>query len=100
MVMVLRPKSKASLPTHQYTRVTVEPKLAYGERGAQPLGSGWLLSSTFLVPLLQKALLVVGVFGPVVFLLVWNHLFAIDIGSVLAESGGGGLSVENTFTVR
>lgn len=100
MVMVLRPKCKASLPSHHYTRVTVEPKEVDGVKGAQQYVSGRLLNSTFLLPLLRRALLIVGVFAPVVFLFVWNHLFAIDIGPVLADSGDGGSSIEKTFTVR
>jgi len=95
MVMVLRPKSKASLPSqHHYTRVNVEPRHEHDARRAQPLDMrskllGWM----------RRAFLVLALLALPVFLLIWYHLFAIDVESVLAESRGGS-SVEKTFTVR
>ncbi|CBJ31755.1 Glycosyltransferase, family GT64 [Ectocarpus siliculosus] len=102
MGMVLRSKSNTSLPTHQYTRVSVEPQ--HATRQAQLPPSGRFLSSSssssVLGSLLKRAVLVVGVVAPVVFILIWRHLFSIDAGAVLAENGGSGSSIENTFTVR
>eukprot|EP00903_Cladosiphon_okamuranus_P009563 g9105.t1 len=103
MVMVMRP-SRASLPS--YTRVDVEPQEERGTRGAYShdksrsgRGCTSIISRLLLSSVLRKALAAVAVLAPVVFLLIWNHLFTIDVGSVLAESRGGS-SIERTFTVR
>lgn len=97
MVMVLRPKSKASLPSHHsYTRVDVEPQQEHDARRAHSHDKS---SRSFLTWVLKRLSMAIAVLAPVVFLLIWNHLFAIDVGSVLAESRGGS-SIEKTFTVR
>lgn len=49
--------------------------------------------------LLRKAGVVLTLTAPVVFLLIWNHLFAIDVSSARTESDSG-LSTQKTFTVR
>lgn len=94
--MVLRPKSKASLPSHRsYTRVDVEPQQEHQTGRARAHDKG----SRFLGSLLKRVLVVVAVLAPVVFLLIWKHLFAIDVSSILVESRSGS-SIEKTFTVR
>lgn len=98
MVMVMRP-SRASLTS--YTRVDVEPQEEHGTRRAysHDRSSSSSISKFFLSSVLRRALVAVAVLAPVVFLLIWNRLFAIDVGSVLAESRGVS-STEKTFTVR
>ncbi|CAN0198081.1 unnamed protein product [Ectocarpus sp. 4 AP-2014] len=102
MGMVLRSKSNTSLPTHQYTRVSAEPqhvtRQAQGPPSSRVLSSS--SSSSVLGSLLKRAVLVVGVVAPVVSILIWRHLFSIDVGATLVENGGSGSSIEKTFTVR
>ncbi len=94
--MGLRPKSKASLPSHHhYARVNVEPREEHDARRAQPLG----YHRSKLLPWMKKAMMVLAVLALPVFLLIWHLLFAIDVRSVLPESRGGS-SIEKTFTVR
>lgn len=100
MVMVKRPKSKATLPSHHsYARVVdVEPQQELDMRLAHSHDKRSGSSSRFLAWVLWRALAAVVVLIPV-FLFIWNHLFAVDVGSVLVESRGGS-SIEKTFTVR
>lgn len=95
MVMVMRPKSKASLPS--YDRLDVQPQQEQEDtRRAHARGKG----SRFLASmLLRRVVAAIVVLASVLFILIWNHLFAIDVGSVLLESQGGS-SIEETFTVR
>lgn len=99
MVMVMRP-SRASLPSHQsYTLVDVEPKEEHGTILAYSYEKTSCSSRSFLASVLKKAVAAASVLALVVFVLVWNRLFAVDVGSVLVESRDSS-SIEKTFTVR
>ena len=100
MVMVMRP-SRASLPS--YTRVDVEPREEPDTRRAyardRSISCSTSISGFLRSSLLKRALVAVAVLAPLVFLLIWNHLFTVDVGSVLVESHVGE-SIEKAFTVR
>lgn len=108
--MVLRPKSKALSSSYSYTCVAVEPCQKPALRWAQPLDTGGksllgqsTTTARFSLSNLWRAGVGLASFALVAFLaflLIWDYLFAIDVGSVLAGSGGGGLAIEKTFTVR
>lgn len=88
----------SSLPTHRnYTQLTVEPyhrediKRQTATRREQLCGLlGWLL----------KVVVGLALASPLIFLFTWNHLFAIDLGAVTAQSRGTRFPTQKTFTVR
>lgn len=93
MGMLRHPKAEGMPPfisSYSYGRVKVEP-LGSDPKRASPLDRrpwGYL----------RRAGVVVTV-ALVVFLAIWNHLFAVNVGSVTLESGTA-LPSHSTFTVR
>lgn len=92
-----RAEGKASLPSHHgYTPVEVQPHDQKSRRLPGFLGNRLLQRILLLV---AKVLLALALVAPVVFILTWNHLFAIDVVAASAESDGGA-PPQKTFTVR
>lgn len=90
-----RAEGKPALPTQQpYTTVNVEPNLI-GTKRRRP----YERQLYKLLVLLGKGAVGLILLCPVVFLLTWNHLFAIDVGSSVTETAGKLMSPK-TFTVR
>lgn len=90
-----RVEGRPWLPSHYpYKQVTVEP-LDDDSRHPPPYDNRLIR----FLPLLGKLVVGLALAAPVIFLLTWNHLFAIDVGAVTVESDDGS-PTQKTFTVR
>ena len=93
MGMLRHPKAEgmpSSISSYPYRRGKVEPLGGDPKRASSQDKRPWLY--------LRKAGVVAAVAG-VIFLAIWNHLFAVDVGSVTVENRSV-RSPQSTFTVR